>query len=141
MHLCNSDGYLINERQEVEKVTHYVEAINIKTPSIKQTARNLSGGNQQKVVLAKWLYADAKVIIFDEPTRGIDIGAKEEIYKLMVQLARQGKYVLMISSDMPELIAMCDRVIVMKKGRIVCELGRDEISEESILTNSIGGTI
>jgi len=141
VHLANSAGQLINEREESENVRHFVDAINIKTPSIKQEARNLSGGNQQKVVLAKWLYADAQVIIFDEPTRGIDIGAKEEIYKLMVQLARQGKYILMISSDMPEIIAMCDRVLVMRQGRIVGEIGREELSEESILTCSIGGTL
>ncbi|MDD5367958.1 MAG: sugar ABC transporter ATP-binding protein [Anaerolineaceae bacterium] len=140
-HLNNSGGQLINERKESESVSHYVDEINIRTPSIQQIARNLSGGNQQKVVLAKWLYADANLIIFDEPTRGIDIGAKEEIYKLMVQLAKQGKYILMISSDMPELIAMCDRVIVMRKGQIVGEIGREQLSEESILTCSIGGTI
>ena len=131
----------INEREESKDVSHYVQAINIRTPSLKQEVRNLSGGNQQKVVLAKWLYANSNVIIFDEPTRGIDIGAKEEIYKLMVQLAKQGKYILMISSDMPELIAMCDRVIVMRQGKIVGEIGQDQLSEESILTYSIGGAL
>jgi ribose transport system ATP-binding protein len=141
VHLCNTGGQLINEREETEHVSRYVNSINIKTPSIKQIVRNLSGGNQQKVVLAKWLYADANVIVFDEPTRGIDVGAKEEIYKFMVQLAKQGKYVIMISSDMLELIAMCDRVYVMRQGRIVGELNRDQLSEEGILTYSIGGTI
>ena len=141
VHLSNSKGGLINEKSEESNVKMYIKQINIKTPSIKQTARNLSGGNQQKVVLAKWLYANADVIIFDEPTRGIDIGAKEEIYKFMVQLAKEGKYVLMISSDMPELIAMCDRVIVMRQSRIVGEINRDQLTEENILTQSIGGTI
>jgi ribose transport system ATP-binding protein len=141
VHLNNTGGQFINEREERKNVNQYVEAINIRTPSIQQEVRNLSGGNQQKVVLAKWLYADAKVIFFDEPTRGIDVGAKEEIYKLMVQLARQGKYIVMISSDMPELIAMCDRVYVMRQGRIVGEIQREQLSEENILTYSIGGTL
>ena len=81
------------------------------------------------------------MIIFDEPTRGIDIGAKEEIYRFMVKLAKEGKYILMVSSEMPELIAMCDRVIVMRHGQIVGEISRDQLSEESILTYSIGGTL
>ena len=141
VHLTNSQSPFIKENEERENVGHYVDAINIRTPSINQEVRNLSGGNQQKVVLAKWLYADADVIIFDEPTRGIDVGAKEEIYKLMVQLAKQGKYIMMISSEMPELIAMCDRVFVMREGQIVAEISREQLSEESILTYSIGGTI
>lgn len=139
--LANSNKRFINEAKEEESAEYYVEALDIKTPSINQAVKNLSGGNQQKVVLAKWLYADSQVIIFDEPTRGIDIGAKEEIYKLMVELAGEGRYILMVSSDMPELIAMCDRVFVMRKGNIVAELGREEISEENILTYSIGGVL
>jgi ribose transport system ATP-binding protein len=139
--LTGAKGQFINEKKERERVDYFVEALDIKTPSLEQAVRNLSGGNQQKVVLAKWLYADSKVIIFDEPTRGIDIGAKEEIYKLMVELARGGRYILMVSSDMPELIAMCDRVFVMRKGSIAAELERDNISEETILTYSIGGTL
>jgi ribose transport system ATP-binding protein len=141
VHIANTSGSLINEREESDNVSRYVDAINIRTPSIYQEVRNLSGGNQQKVVLAKWLYANANVIIFDEPTRGIDVGAKEEIYKLMVQLARQGKYILMISSEMPELIAMCDRVFVMRQGRIVAEISQEQLSEENILTHSIGGIL
>jgi ribose transport system ATP-binding protein len=139
--MANSLGRFINERKEQENVEHYVEAIGIKTPSIYQEVRYLSGGNQQKVVLAKWLYADANVIVFDEPTRGIDIGSKEEIYKLMVQLAREGKYILMVTSDMPELIAMCDRVIVMRQGEVVGEIDREHLSEESVLSYSIGGVL
>ena len=139
--LSNSKGQFINERKESEDVQRYVDLLNIRTPSIKEIIKNLSGGNQQKVVLAKWLYANANVIIFDEPTRGIDIGAKEEIYKFMVQLAKQGKYILMISSDMPELISMCDRVIVMRQGRVVAEINRENLNEENILTYSIGGTL
>jgi ribose transport system ATP-binding protein len=140
-HLNNTGGMFINERMEGRNVRQYVEALDIKTPSIKQIVKNLSGGNQQKVVLAKWLYANARIVIFDEPTRGIDIGSKEEIYKAMVDLAKQGKYILMISSDMPELIAMCDRIVVMKKGTVAKVLEKDEINEENILTHSIGGTL
>jgi len=139
--LANSKGRLINERLETQSVDDYIHAIDIKTPSIYQEVRFLSGGNQQKVVLAKWLYANSNIIIFDEPTRGIDIGSKEEIYKLMVQLAKDGKYILMVSSDMPELIAMCDRVVVMRQGRIVGEIDRQDLSEEKVLTYSIGGIL
>lgn len=141
VHLAGEKGIFINEPEEEHNVNRFIKLINIKTPSIKEITKNLSGGNQQKVVLAKWLYANAEVIIFDEPTRGIDIGAKEEIYKFMVQLAEEGKYVLMVSSDMPELIAMCDRVIVMRQGEIVGEIDHDQLSEECILTYSIGGTL
>jgi ribose transport system ATP-binding protein len=140
-HMANSPGRWINERSEAADVRSYVDAINIRTPSIEQEVRFLSGGNQQKVVLAKWLYADSEVLIFDEPTRGIDIGAKAEIYKLMVQLASEGKYVLMVSSDMPELIAMCDRVVVMRKGQVAGEIEREQLSEEAILSYSIGGRL
>jgi ABC-type sugar transport system ATPase subunit len=99
---------------------------------------NLSGGNQQKVVLAKWLYAESEVIIFDEPTVGIDVGAKGEIYRMMENLARQGKIIIMISSDNPELIAVCDRVSVMRDGRLVAILKGKEINEENILRYSMG---
>ncbi len=140
-HLNNSKGVYINEKRESASVRHFIETLDIKTPSIKQIIKNLSGGNQQKVVLAKWLYANANIVIFDEPTRGIDIGSKEEIYKAMVDLAKHGKYIVMISSDMPELIAMCDRIVVMTKGKITKVLEKEQISEENILTYSIGGTI
>lgn len=139
--VANGGRALINEHSERERVNHYVEALDIRTPSVRQITRNLSGGNQQKVVLAKWLYAAANVLIFDEPTRGIDIGSKEEIYHLMVELAKDGKYILMVSSDMPELIGMCDRVIVMRQGRIVADLARANLTEEAILIHSIGGTL
>jgi len=141
VNMASGAGWFVNEQAERVNVDRYIKALDIRTPNLNQIVRNLSGGNQQKVVLAKWLYADSDVIIFDEPTRGIDIGAKEEIYKLMVELAKEGRYILVISSDMPELIAMCDRVIVMRKGRIAAELGQTDISEEAILTHSIGGTL
>ena len=112
--------------------------LNIVTPSIKQLVRNLSGGNQQKVVLAKWMFADADILIFDEPTVGIDIGAKSEIYHLMYELAESGKIIMMISSDMPELISVSDRVGIMRAGRLVAILEKDMITEENILKYSIG---
>lgn len=141
VHLIKSSGLFINERKESKNVRHYIRMLDIKTQNIKQIIKNLSGGNQQKVILAKWLYANANLVIFDEPTRGIDIGSKEEIYKSIVQLAKQGKYIMMISSDMPELISMCDRAIIMRQGKITVELNRKQISEENILTYSIGGII
>jgi len=94
---------------------------------------NLSGGNQQKVVLAKWLFADPEVLILDEPTRGIDVGAKFEIYTLMAELAAAGKCVVMISSEMPELLGLCDRIYVMNEGRMVGEFDRAEASQEGIM--------
>ncbi|RFU61805.1 sugar ABC transporter ATP-binding protein [Peribacillus glennii] len=112
-----------------------VKSLRIKTPSINQLVKNLSGGNQQKVVIAKWLTRDSDILIFDEPTRGIDIGAKDEIYNLLNELAAQGKSIIMISSELPEVLRMSHRVIVMCEGRITGELINDEnISQESIMT-------
>ena len=102
-----------------------------------QEVKNLSGGNQQKVVLGKWLYTDSKVFIFDEPTRGIDVNAKAEFYKIITGLAKEGKCILMISSDMPELISMSDRCAVMRDGQIRAILDKDEISENSIIRNAL----
>lgn len=110
-----------------------VDKLSIRTPSIQQKAKNLSGGNQQKVVIAKWLTADTKVLIFDEPTRGIDVGAKSEIYKLLNELARQGKAIIMISSELPEILRMSHRVIVMCEGRISGELDIADATQEKIM--------
>ncbi len=111
----------------------YVKALSIRTPGLQQKARNLSGGNQQKVVIGKWLTADTHVLIFDEPTRGIDVGAKSEIYRLLNDLARQGKSIIMISSELPEIVRMSHRILVMCEGRITGELGRSS-SQEDIMT-------
>ncbi len=111
-----------------------VEDLDIKTPSIKQKARNLSGGNQQKVVIAKWLTAQMDVLIFDEPTRGIDVGAKQEIYHLLNELAAEGKAILMISSELPEILRMSHRIIVMCEGRLTGELTAAEADQEKIMT-------
>ncbi len=111
-----------------------VHRLDIKTPSIRQKVRNLSGGNQQKVVIAKWLTADTEILIFDEPTRGIDVGAKSEIYHLLNDLARQGKSIIMISSELPEILRMSHRIIVMCEGRIRGELSGAEATQEKIMT-------
>jgi ribose transport system ATP-binding protein len=124
---------ILNNKQDNLTGEKYKNILKIKATSIRQIARNLSGGNQQKVVLAKWLFTDCEVIFFDEPTRGIDVGAKQEIYMLMKQLVENGKVVIMISSDMPELLGMADRIIVMREGRITGTLPRKEADQEVIL--------
>ncbi len=129
---------IISMSEDIKASKKYIEALEIKTPSEEQLAGLLSGGNQQKVVLAKWLFRNSDILIFDEPTRGIDIGAKQEIYKLMVDLVTQGKVIIMISSDMPELIGMSDRIIVMHKGEIKGSLTREEFSQETILSLASG---
>ncbi|WAL69371.1 sugar ABC transporter ATP-binding protein [Amycolatopsis cynarae] len=111
----------------------YVGTLRIKTPSVDQTAKNLSGGNQQKVVIAKWLAKDCDVLIFDEPTRGIDVGAKEEIYQLLGELAAQGKSIIMISSELPEILRMSHRVVVMSEGRVTRVLPAAEATQETIM--------
>jgi len=124
----------INARTERDIANHYVDALSIATPSISQTVSNLSGGNQQKVVLAKWLSSKPKLLIMDEPTRGIDVGAKAEVHALMSHLAQEGIGILMISSEMPEIIGMSDRVVVMCQGRVTGEFARPNLSQEEIMT-------
>jgi putative multiple sugar transport system ATP-binding protein len=124
---------VIDERREILEVEGYRRRLNIKTPNIRQTVMNLSGGNQQKVVLSKWIFTEPDVLILDEPTRGIDVGAKYEIYTIINQLAGEGKGILLISSELPELIGMCDRIYVMSEGRITGELSRDEADQETIM--------
>jgi ribose transport system ATP-binding protein len=116
-----------------EKSTELVGSLRIRTPSVDQTVKNLSGGNQQKVVIAKWLVKDCDVLIFDEPTRGIDVGAKEEIYRLLNELAGQGKSIIMISSELPEVLRMSHRIVVMSEGRITGQLSADEATQESVM--------
>jgi ribose transport system ATP-binding protein len=111
----------------------YVDKLRIKTPSVAQTTKNLSGGNQQKVVIAKWLVKDCDVLIFDEPTRGIDVGAKEEIYRLLNDLAQQGKSIIMISSELPEVLRMSHRIVVMSEGRVTGTLEAGEATQESVM--------
>jgi len=125
---------VIDENIERQVSEDYRKALNIRTPSVFQKVMNLSGGNQQKVVLSKWLYSQPDVLILDEPTRGIDVGAKFEIYNIINQLADDGKGVVMISSEMPELLGMCDRIYVMNEGRFVGELDKADASQEKIMS-------
>ena len=127
-------GLLVNEKKFDAHSEEYIEKIKTKTPSTHAKVGSLSGGNQQKVVISKWLLRDCDILIFDEPTRGIDVGAKSEIYKLMNQLAAEGKSIIMISSDMPELLRMSDRVVVMCEGRVTGELDIAEATQEKIMT-------
>ncbi|MBP0482143.1 multiple monosaccharide ABC transporter ATP-binding protein [Sagittula salina] len=129
-----SHGGILNENEETAVSERYRTALNIRTPSVFQKVMNLSGGNQQKVVLSKWLFAEPDVLILDEPTRGIDVGAKFEIYGIINELSAQGKGVLMISSEMPELLGMCDRIYVMNEGELVGELTAAEASQERIMS-------
>lgn len=136
-----SKSGVVNPGIERNKVNEFVAAIGIETPSIEQAVRYLSGGNQQKTVLAKWLMREPKVFIFDEPTRGIDVGAKVEIYFLMRQLTERGVAILMISSDLIELLGMSDQIIVMHDGRISAELTRQDATEENIMLVATGTAI
>ena len=124
---------VLNQSEERRVAERYRDAMAIRTPGVFQKVVNLSGGNQQKVVLSKWLFTDPQVLILDEPTRGIDVGAKFEIYAIMNELAAQGRAVVMISSEMPELLGMCDRICVMTEGRIVAEMPASEASQERIM--------
>lgn len=133
----------INKSTEKKVTQQYVEALKIKTPGIDQLVMNLSGGNQQKVVVEKWLVGDSDILIFDEPTRGIDVGAKQEIYELMNRLVDEGKSIIMISSEMAEITRMSDRIIVMCEGRITGKLDIKEVTQEDIMhyaTMRAGGT-
>jgi ribose transport system ATP-binding protein len=124
---------VINEKKQRNIATECVERLNIKTPNIEQLVNNLSGGNQQKVVIGKWLVKDSDILIFDEPTRGIDVGAKSEIYKLLNELADQGKSIIMISSELPEIFRMSHRVVVMCEGMVTATLMTKDCSQEEIM--------
>ncbi len=122
----------------MKDVDYYIEKMKIKTPNRDQLIKNLSGGNQQKVILAKWLMLSPEILIVDEPTRGIDVGAKKEIYELLNELKKMGKAIIMISSDMPEVLGISDRIMVMSEGKISGELLRGEASQESIMKLAVG---
>jgi putative multiple sugar transport system ATP-binding protein len=129
-----SRGQFLIDAEETRVAEDYRQALNIRTPGVFQRVVNLSGGNQQKVVLSKWLFAQPDLLILDEPTRGIDVGAKFEIYGIINELSAQGKGVLMISSEMPELLGMCDRIYVMNEGAFVGELAAEDASQEAIMS-------
>ena len=130
---CVADRFVINQPKTLSVAREYRDKLSIKCSSILQKTVNLSGGNQQKVVLSKWLFANPDVLILDEPTRGIDVGAKYEIYTIINQLADEGKGIILISSELPEIIGVCDRIYVMNEGRIVGEMPKAEASQEKIM--------
>jgi len=132
-----ANGWFIDKHKEKKLSDEYVSKLKVKTPSIEQLIMNLSGGNQQKVVIAKWMATNPKVLILDEPTRGIDVGAKKEIHTLMSELAKQGVAIIMISSELPEVLGMADRIYVMHDGRIKGEIDRENASQEAIMKLAI----
>lgn len=129
-----SGKIVVNKHKEKEWAENYVKKLNIKLSDVQEKINNLSGGNQQKIMISKWLSVEPKILILDEPTRGIDVGAKAEIHGLLRELANQGIGIIIISSELPEIIGMCDRVLVIKNGRISGELQHDEINEKKIIT-------
>ncbi len=135
-----SSVFRIDKSKEIKFVNEFVEELKIKTPNIFQLVKFLSGGNQQKVVLAKWLFTQSRILIFDEPTRGIDVGTKAEIYQLIKKLASMGVGIIVVSSEMPEIIGLSDRIIVMHNGFIVSELSGAEADQESILRLAMGNS-
>ncbi len=143
MTISNLDSYqnklfVLDKKKEASDVNDYIKKIRIKTPSPEQYIKNLSGGNQQKVILAKWLLTKPEVLIIDEPTRGIDVGAKKEIYELLNELKQSGKAIIMISSDMPEVLGISDRILVMSEGKITGEVSREEATQEKIMKLAVG---
>lgn len=130
-------NFFLNKKAEKETADEFINNLDIKTPSRDQLAVNLSGGNQQKVILSRWLSEDIDVFLMDEPTRGIDVGAKYEIYKIMYNLAAEGKGILFVSSDLPEVMGVSDRVVVMRSGEIIGSLNREEFTEEKILSMAL----
>ena len=127
-------GICLNEKKMKQDTEWAIKAMHIKTPSQETQIRSLSGGNQQKVIIGRWLLTNPEVLLLDEPTRGIDVGAKYEIYQLIIDLAKQGKGVIMVSSEMAELLGVCDRIIVMSGGRVAGEVDAKNTSQEEILT-------
>ena len=129
-----SNHNILDKDKEVIVAEDYRKQLRTKCSSVYQNVGNLSGGNQQKVLLAKWMFADPDILILDEPTRGIDVGAKYEIYCIINELVAKGKAVLMISSELPEILGMCDRIYVMNEGKIVAQMPKSEASQESIMS-------
>ncbi|MDF2584420.1 MAG: xylG 1, partial [Mycobacterium sp.] len=135
-----SRATVINEHEETVVAERFRKDMHIKAPSVRATTGNLSGGNQQKVVLSKWIFADPDVLILDEPTRGIDVGAKYEIYTIINSLASQGKSVIVISSELPELIGLCDRIYTLNEGRLTGEVAREDAAQETLMHYMMKGS-
>ena len=133
------NGIAISERKRGEVIDHYSQRLRIKAASPEIEAGSLSGGNQQKVILGKWLATKPDVLILDEPTRGVDVNAKFEIYTVINELAKEGIAIIMVSSELPEIINMCDNVCVVRAGRLVKKLSKDELSQEEIMKYAAGG--
>ena len=129
---------LLKHKKEKEYVKDLLSKMSTKYGSMENNVSSLSGGNQQKISFAKWISADCRCVIFDEPTRGVDVGAKVEIYELMNRLAEQGVAIIMISSEMTEIIGMCDRTMIMNSGRVTGELGKEYLSEDTIIKYAMG---
>ncbi|MBQ5667254.1 MAG: ATP-binding cassette domain-containing protein, partial [Oscillospiraceae bacterium] len=127
-------GLWLSEKSQREDTQYYIDAMRTKTPSHETKIRSLSGGNQQKVIIGRWLLTDPEVLLLDEPTRGIDVGAKYEIYQLIIDLANKGKTVIVVSSEMPELLGICDRIVVMSGGRVAGEVDGQNTTQEEIMT-------
>ena len=134
-----SNGQVIDADKEYAIAEEYRKKLKSKCPSVEQNVGNLSGGNQQKVLLAKWMFAEPDILILDEPTRGIDVGAKRDIYELMNELTASGVSIIMVSSELPEVLGMSDRIVVVHEGRIAGELLHDEADQEKIMTLATGG--
>jgi L-arabinose transport system ATP-binding protein len=130
----------VKRAKERALVEEYIRELRVRTPSMEQEVRKLSGGNQQKAVLARWLARRPKLLILDEPTRGVDVGAKAEIYRIIDGLAAEGIALLVISSDLPEVLTLADRILVMRAGRLAGEISREEATEEAVLTLAIPET-
>jgi ABC-type sugar transport system ATPase subunit len=132
-------GIVVNESKKLKNFVYFSEQVSLNIRDPGHLTKNLSGGNQQKVILAKWLSSDVQILIFDEPTKGVDVGAKTEIYRLMEEFVAQGKSIILVSSEMPEIIGMCDRVVVMKSGQITAMLEHEDMNEETILSYAMEG--
>jgi inositol transport system ATP-binding protein len=135
---CCNVWEVIDPKKENQIVDEQIKLLNIKASGRNQLVGTLSGGNQQKVVLSKWFLTNPEILILDEPTRGIDIGAKQEVYKIIARLAQQGKAIILISSEMPELLGLCDRIIVLHKGNITGNFSRANFNSEVILSAGLG---
>lgn len=139
INIASRKSFWVDEKAETDVAEKMVKQLGIRTPSIQQLVKNLSGGNQQKTILARWLGSDVKVILLDEPTRGIDVGAKSEIYEIIYGLAEKGLGVLLVSSELPEVMGVCDRILVMNSGKLVASVPREEATEESLLKLALPG--
>jgi ABC-type sugar transport system ATPase subunit len=133
-------GFLLRADSRKRLASDLAERVHLRPPQVQTLVGNLSGGNQQKVVIAKWLATDARGFIFDEPTRGIDVGAKAEIYRIMEELADGGAAILMISSDLPEVLRMSDRILIMRSGKVVLDVAREDASENVVGSAMTGAT-